>query len=144
MLAALLSDAFAVLARESPVHTGVIRERLGPRVVSFTVDGERMCSDGGGVSAANGRPPDLHIETDAETVLALLDDRISLLDAVRAGALRARGHRAAVAAAESAMRAFLHGLARCPSAPRLLHRFRRIVAQRGIDHGEGQGCQDEQ
>lgn len=138
MLAELLDEAFAVLRDESPVHARALREKLVDRVIVFTVDGERMVSGGAGLVPATfgdaARGPDLQVDTDSATVLALLDDRITLLDAVRAGSLRARGPRAAIAAAEEAMRVFIHGLVRCPSAPRLLVRFRRIVARREVNH----------
>lgn len=135
MLAELLDEAFEVLRRESPEHLGLLRDALGGRVVALVVDGERMLSDGDSLGTAAASAA-LTVGTDARTVLALLDDRLTLLDAVRSGALRARGHRSAIAAAEAAMRAFLHGLVRCPSAPGLLVQLRHLVAERETDHGQ--------
>ncbi|MBZ5710995.1 hypothetical protein [Nannocystis pusilla] len=130
MLAELLDEALAVLARESPTHARLLRERLDGCRIAFTVDGERMTTRGGArVPAADTTVdhPDLHIDTDARTVLALLDDRLTLLDAIRTGVLKARGPRGALARAEAAMQVFIHGLVRCRSAPDLLRKFRSSV-----------------
>ena len=137
MLSELLDDAFATLARESPVHARLLRERLGGCRIAFTVDGDRMTTRGDARLPAPDPTtdhPDLHVDTDARTVLALLDDRITLLDAIRTGALRARGPRDAVTRAEAAMRVFIHGLVRCPSAPELLRRFRNTVQSRDLSY----------
>lgn len=132
MLADLLDEALAVLRKESPPHDRLLRERLDGCTIAFTVDGERMATRGAemtrepGASDA-GANVDLRVETDAATVLALLDDRITLLEALRSGALKARGDRSAVARAEAAMRVFIHGLVRCPSAPKLLVKLNNLV-----------------
>src|SRR5262249_16755638 len=115
-LAAELPEAYARLGTELagwPVEVEVDRERFVIRVVSG-----RLVTD-------EGEAP-VRIRASKAVLLAIVDARETLVDAVRADAIELRAPRASLGDLHEAWTTYLHGAARCPSFPLLLARFRAL------------------
>ena len=130
--AELLDDALTVLERESPMHARVLADAAAAIRPELVVNGEawrphRADWRAPQADGAPDAPRTLRVEADATAILELLEDRLTLIEALRGRRLRVTGHRDAVAAAERAMRAFLHGLVRSRSGPALLERLYLLV-----------------
>lgn len=136
----LLGDAFAVLRAEAAAHHAMLCDALAPLPVNVTVGDEALAPQVTGAGLAVGDPceaPRVAIETRLATVLALLEARCTVIEAVARGDLDLRGTADALDAAADAFAVFLHGLVRAPSSARLLDELRDVVrSNREADHGE--------
>jgi hypothetical protein len=137
----LLGRAFAVLHAEAPAHAGLLCDALARLAVHALVDGERIAPRVVAGRLAVGEPAgraDVTLRTSLPTMLALLEARRTLLDAVNRGELDVWGPAGALDAAADAFSTFLHGLVRAPSSAHLLDELRLHVAgaNREIDHGQ--------
>ncbi len=137
--ARLLGRAFAVLHAEAPVHADLLCEALARLAVHAQIGAERLAPRVRGgqlVIAAPAGPADVTLRTSLPAMLALLDARRTLVEAVTRGELDVRGAAGALDAAADAFTTFLHGLVRAPSAASLLDELRRHVADahREIEH----------
>lgn len=137
----LLGRAFAVLHAEAPVHAELLCEALARLAVHALIGAERLAPGVRGgrlvVAAPAGRA-DVTLCTSLPAMLALLEARQTLVEAVTRGELDVRGAAGALDAAADAFTTFLHGLVRAPSSAHLLDELRLHVAgaNREIDHGE--------
>jgi hypothetical protein len=123
----LLGAALDALRREAPAHRDLLCGTLAALAVNLHVDrealGVRAAAGGLAITepAASAR---VTIRTDLATAYALLDARLTILEAVRTGRLDARGSAIDLAVAAEALSVFLHGLVRCPSGAVLLRDLR--------------------
>jgi hypothetical protein len=127
----LLGGAFAVLHDEAPAHAGMLCEALARLTVHVEVGDEAIAprvTDGRLAVGDPSGPAGVTIRTDLATVLALLDARRTLVEAVAHGELDVWGAADALDAAADAFSTFLHGLVRAPSSASLLDELRRHVA----------------
>jgi hypothetical protein len=128
-----LDRSLGVLARECPRAYRRALDSLGSQRLSLCVDDEPMslaAVAGRHVLVRDARPGDVHVRFDRPLVLALLDARTSLVDAALNGDLFLKGAADALVAFDDVLRAFVHGLARCVSAPHLLDSYRRETPSR--------------
>lgn len=134
-----LERSLGVLARECPRAYRRALDCLGPRRLSLCVDDEAMslaAAEGRHVLDRDARPGDVHVRFDRPLVLALLDARTSLVDAALNGDLILKGPGDALVVFDDVLKAFVHGLARCVSAPHLLDSYRRETpSRRGASSG---------
>jgi hypothetical protein len=125
----LLTASFHLLAIEAqPAYTAVVRQ-LGSLVVGIDVEGEEVViltrGDELVVEVAEARArPDVRIRATREDILAVIDGRLSLHDAVDSGAVEIIGDLEAIARAHDALIAYTHGAVRSPTFPTLLERLR--------------------
>jgi hypothetical protein len=139
--ASLLRAAFAVLHDEAPSHADLLCAALARLTVRVEVGDEAIAP-----RVAEGRlavgeptgPAGVTIRAGLPVVLALLDARRTLIEAVARGELDVWGTADALDAAADAFATFLHGLVRAPSGAGLLGELRRRVAgaHQEIDHGQ--------
>jgi hypothetical protein len=136
----LLRDAFAVLRDEAAAHHAMLCGALAALPVNVAVGGEALAPQVTGDELAVGDPceaPRVAIATRLATVLALLEARYTVVEAVARGDLDLRGTADALDAAADAFAVFLHGLVRAPSSARLLDELRSAVRfDPEADHGK--------
>jgi hypothetical protein len=119
----LLGTALDVLGREAPAHHDVLCGTIATLPMSLHVGREVLglhLAGGQLRIAAPDRAARVTVRTDLATAHALLDARLTVLEAVQRGKLDVRGHAADLCAATEALSTFLHGLVRCPSGAALL------------------------
>jgi hypothetical protein len=126
----LLGKAFAVLRAEAAVHHAMLCDALAALPANVRVGGEALAPRIDGGQLVVGDPWEaarVAIDTHLATVLALLEARCTVVEAVARGDLDLRGAADALDAAAGAFSVFLHGLVRAPSSPRLLDELRAVV-----------------
>ena len=126
----LVARAFDVLHAEAPVHAGLLCEALAGLAVHADIGGERLAPRvaGGRLAVTDpAGPAAVSLRTSLGTMLALLDARRTLLEAITRGELDVRGPADALDAVADAFSTFLHGLVRAPSGALLLDELRRQV-----------------
>ena len=123
-----LEQSLQVLRDEMPVAHEALVSTLEGRLMSIEADGERRVVSFG----AEGLCPhavdekvDLAVGLERDTVLDLVDGRISLPRAVTTGRLALRGGVAAISRFDRAFQSYVRGAVRCPSMPGLLNHFRQ-------------------
>ena len=126
--AEFLAESFDLLRREVPQAHAEVCRRLAPRGVRLHVGAEdvavRFERSGTRFPAAPGAAS-VDVETNRETILALIDAETTLVDAVLDGSLVLRGAGDDLLAFHDGLVAYVHGAVRAPSFPGLLRRFRR-------------------
>ena len=136
----LLGDAFVVLRDEAAAHHAMLCDALATLPVNVTVGDEALAPQVSRDGLSVGDPcgaPRVAIATRLATVLALLEARCTVIEAVAQGDLDLRGTADALDAAADAFAVFLHGLVRAQSSARLLEELRDAVrSDPGADHGE--------
>jgi len=130
----LLEAALGMLRTDVPEAYARIAERLESAPILFDVDGREflLCFDQGGhrlADPAGGRQ--VRVATDTGTILALLDDEISLLGSLRSGRLELAGSPGSVADFDDALNAFLAGAIRTTRAADLLKELRVTAREKG-------------
>jgi len=126
----LLGAAFDVLHDEAHDHHERVRTSLAALPVNVTVGDESLAPRLAHGRLVAGDPREaarVAIRTSLATVLALLDGRRTVLEAITRGELEVRGTADALDAAADAFAGFLHGLVRSPSSPGLLVQLRDVV-----------------
>jgi hypothetical protein len=125
---AFLGDSLRILSIEAPeAYREMCRVLLG-REVGIEVDG---CAVGvlyereRAVLLPEPRSPAVDVKTTRDAILALVDARISLVDAALRDALQLRGSPGDLLAFLDGLAAYLHGSVRAPSFPALLRRYRK-------------------
>jgi len=139
----LLAAAFATLRDEAPAHHGLLCDALAELTVHIVADGEHLAPrpTAAGLAVAEPRgAAAVTIRAGLATVLALLEARRTLVDAIARGELDVWGSADALDAAADAFATFLHGMVRAPSSAGLVDELRRCVAQRGAEQGADQGA----
>lgn len=115
----LVDDALDCLARECPAAYARLAEALGPRRVTFEIDGERF-----GLQLAALAAPVADVRSDRATIRRVIGGEGDALDEILAERLVVRAGPSDLAALAAAFDAFVRGLACCVSAEALLARLR--------------------
>lgn len=125
-LARLLRASLACLWRESPAHHGALCRRLAGRAVALRLDDEilELRGEDGEVRVTTPRGATCRVRTTRTTILAVLDGRRTLLDAVVAEEVAIGGPLDDLLALHEALVEYVHGAVRAPSFPSLLQRLR--------------------
>ena len=130
----LLAAAFATLRAEAPVHHGLLCDALAELTVHIVADGEHLAPRpfAAGLEVVEPRgAPGVTIRAGLAAVLALLEARRTLVDAIARGELDVWGSPDALDAAADAFASFLHGMVRAASSAALVDDLRRCVADQG-------------
>lgn len=143
-LLTLLARALRTLDDEVPAAARRFAATFGRREVDVRIDEEALSlrGDGGQVvvrpreRGGSPRPADATIRTTAGALVRVCRGERSVLEALVDGTLEVRAGLDALLALEAAMRAFVVGALRSPSAPQLLDALERVArpgerAQRG-------------
>jgi len=122
-----LCRSFETLEGEMPHIYTELCGRLAGRKVSLQVEKERvgLLFGAGRVRMyPGGLTAEIALNTSCETILALVDAELTLLEALLRGDIHLLGGPADVAAFHDGLMLYLHGAVRAPSFPALLRRFR--------------------
>ncbi len=112
---------------------------LAPREVLLVIDGEAVVLAFDPASAhllPGQRQPAVQLYTSRQTMLDVIDARLTLAEAVLADAIRLQGNVDDLAVFHEGLLTYVRGAVRCPSFPRLLDRFRQ--ASPGLLHSNDQ------
>ena len=128
-VAALLRRSVGHLADEVPESYRLVLDRLGALVVALDVDGEQFVLRGGprlevADGPVSGGP---RITTSRGAILAVLDARIGLHDAVQAGTVTVDGSLDDILQVHDTLLAYVHAAVRAPALPGLLSALREAV-----------------
>lgn len=126
-MAALIQDAVDCVAVEVPHAHRELVEALGDRRFEILVDDEHFMFD------VRELPDDarvISVETDADTLCAIVLGELGAVDAVLTDRLRVIASADDVVAVSEAMRAFLQGALRCVSMRMLLDRLVALRKER--------------
>lgn len=127
LVSSLLRRSLEHLQDEVPDSYRLLVAQLGPLVVELDVDGEMFSLRGGTrlrVSEGAAQPAGVRIATSRVTILALLDARAGLGEAVETGTVRVRGPLDGVQRAHDALMAYVHAAVRASSQPALVSELR--------------------
>jgi len=126
--AEFLTESFSALHRELPdVHARMCR-LLCPREVHLDVGGEGVSlrfDDDAAVFLEGPLCPAIHVRTSRAAILALVDARSTLIEAVMSDELSLVGTPVDLLRFHDGLMTYLHGAVRAPSFPDLLRRFRQ-------------------
>jgi hypothetical protein len=131
VFATFLDQSMTLLAAEKPTVYARLCASLRDREARVTMDGERV---GIAFPAATFRlagdvdDPLIELASTRATVLAVVDGRSTLEEAVWSGRLELRGRLDDLVRFHDALVLYLHGAVRCPSFPWLLDRYRAGAA----------------
>ena len=126
-VSSLLRRSVEHLSDEVPDSYCLVLKKLGPLVVELDVDGELFSLRGGRrleVSDGAADTPGTRIATSRTAILAVLDAKVGLAQAVEAGSIAVRGSLDDIQRAHDTMLAYVHAAVRAPSQPELLAAFR--------------------
>lgn len=143
-LVEFVSRAFVVLDSELPEMHRRLAETLDGARVALEIESERMTvcfraawrDDPSRIEIQPGwnEPLDARIETDAATILGVIDGRETLQQAVDRNGVRAMAELDVLQVLLEGLEIFVHGGVRCRTFPALLQSFRSFVVWR---HGQG-------
>jgi hypothetical protein len=127
VFATFLEHSMTLLAAEKPLVYARLCAFLRDREARVTVDDERT-----GIAFPAGafrlcddvEHPFIELSSSRATVLAVVDGRLTLEEAVWGEHLELRGHLDDLVRFHDALVLYLHGAVRCPSFPWLLDRYR--------------------
>jgi hypothetical protein len=125
--AGFVSAALVALARETPAAYARLADCAGAEGVRLEVESTPFVVRFGARSHSLEPAPAagaVDVRSDRETLLALLDAELTLLEAIESDRLHIQGETDAVLRFEQALGAFLEGAVRAPSFPALLAAFR--------------------
>jgi hypothetical protein len=126
-VSSLLRRSVGHLEDEVPDSSRLVLEALGPLVVEVDVDGELFSLRGGrrlDVSDGPAGVAGARITTSRAAILDLLDAKVALDEAVRAGTVGVQGSLDDVLRAHDTLLAYVHAAVRAPSQPGLLEALR--------------------
>src|ERR1700723_3862408 len=126
-VSSLLRRSVGHLEDEVPASYRHMLEALGPLVVEVDVDGELFSLRGGRRLEVTDGPAGVRgarIASCRAAILALLDAKLGLDEAVQAGAVSVCGCLDAVFSAHDPLLAYVHAALRAPSCPELLAALR--------------------
>jgi hypothetical protein len=128
-VAALLAESFQVLATEHPQARARMAACLEGLAVGLRVDEEHFAASfhqaRARVAPATGREPVL-VTTRRRTILAVLEARLSLAEAVLADEVQVVGPLETLLRLHEGLRLYVHGAVRSPGFARLLERLREL------------------
>lgn len=137
-VADLLARSFALVAHEAPEPWARCRALLLGRVVTLTVDDEalhvRFEEHAATVHPGAHAHAHAHIATTSAAILSVLDDQLTLEEAVLQDRVRAIGRLDTLAACHDALLAYVHAGVRSPGMPLLLGAFRARVTEARSEH----------
>ena len=118
----LIRRALGILESENPLHMRMFSEALGTLAIALSVDGEplRLSCSQDAIALTHDAHGDVHVRTSLRVVPLMVRGDLSVVEAVRTGALEIHGKAAALHEAAHAIEVFLHGLVRCPSGKDLM------------------------
>ena len=127
-IARLVADSFAALRADAPRHYARFAAALQAHRAQICVEGERITVTSDGVAvqvdAEATAPATVRITTDAPTILAVLDARCTLAEAVQRGALAVVAPLEELDALRSALLIYVRGGVRSTAFPGLVARLR--------------------
>lgn len=129
-----LARSFELLACEAREARNLLCGTLAGCDVHIWVDGEpvRLEFEPSTIRLSGARGSAcIEVRTSRAAILALLDDRISLDQAILRDALELRGRPADLLRFYDGLIAYVHGAVRAPSFPRLFDAFRATVPEEG-------------
>jgi hypothetical protein len=132
----LVERALEIIRSESPPHASGVRAALEGSTIGVVLDDERFvarASDDSVIVDRGAMTGDVEIATSIRELLALLEGRAALVDALSEGRIRIRGRVQDLSRAARAMRWFLHGLVRSRNGAELLIELRRLARRSGDD-----------
>lgn len=132
-IAALVERAVRVLEEECPVHSAGLSSVLSRVSVGIELDDESfsMTAPAGRTELVRGSARgDIGVRATGEAARALLEGRLSLIDAVREGRIRIFGAPRVLSEGSLALRWFLHGLVRARRGAGLLEEFKVLISRR--------------
>lgn len=127
----LVGHSLERLEHEYPPSYVALHHRLRRHCLQLEIDGERfsLFPDGGSLQLGEaGREVTVELRTSRRILLDVLENRLSLLDAVLQGSLFLRGTAQALSDFHEALVIYIRGAVRCPSFPALLPLLRRQAA----------------
>lgn len=128
--AGALREAFRILERDALAFHVVLADELRGLTISCEVGGERFglrCGRRPLVARIGRDPAAVRVATDRETILALIDGKIRLLEAIRGRRLKLIADVALMLRLSRAQRAFAEGAVRARRMRALLNRYRSGV-----------------
>jgi hypothetical protein len=124
-----LARSLAVLEREMPRSHARLCAVMRDRCAAFRVDGPPVLlafGDGGPtLGPLAGTAPGVECELSKQTILDLVDGRLSLEEAVRGDRFLLRAPVRELQVFFEALQLYFRGAVRCPSLPVLLEAYRR-------------------
>ncbi len=130
--ATLLQRAFEVLQHQTPEHANMLRTILTTLNITLTSNHETFSPtvEDGALAVVTARPgASVHATASLSLVVALLDDQLSLSQALRTRQLHIVGAIPQVRCTSRALRIFLHGLVRAPAGAALFSALRQLAQQ---------------
>ena len=122
-----IAASLQALRAECPGAFGLLCVQLAPRRVRLTIEGEKvtLAFDSSQVRVlARARNATVQLETTRQTILDVIDARLTLEEAVLADLILLKGRTEDLSAFHAGLVTYVRGGVRCPSFPRLLDRFR--------------------
>lgn len=124
-----IGTSLELLRREYPPAYALLCSNMAGRSAQLTISGEPLWLSftAHGITVAPGNAagePALRLTTDWDTILDLVDARLSMIDAVLCGRFDLHGEGRELARFYDATLTYLRGGIRCPSFPALLDRLR--------------------
>ena len=113
--------------------------QLAPRQVRLVIGGESVTisfDPSGAHVLPEAKEPTTELATSRQTILDVLDARLTLADAVLSDAIMLRGHVDDLTVFHDGLMTYVRGAVRCPSFPQLLDCFRydASLARNGKDN----------
>ncbi|MFV8750950.1 sterol-binding-like protein [Nannocystaceae bacterium ST9] len=133
-IAALLAESFELLAARLPQAHARVLGLLRGHEVELRLDHEAIAlrfGPGVDVRAATELDPARpRIECSLGTIVAVLDARLTLAEALESDSLRVRADLERLVHLHEGLLAYVHGAVRCPGFPELLLRLRVLAHHR--------------
>jgi hypothetical protein len=127
-----LAESILALEREVPLAHSTMCRVLAGREVRLDVDGDHFAVvfeiDSASI-LAEPRSSNVDVKTSRDTILELIDARLTLVDALFAETLHVQGDPTDVLAFLDGLGAYLQGAVRSPSFPGLLRRYRAAAPE---------------
>jgi hypothetical protein len=127
-LVALVAESLRCLEREAGAHHQAVCTHLAGRALRVQLDGEQfnLCSDGAALRLEPAGPATCALRSGRAAILALVADRLALLDALLTDQVVVVGPLAELLIFHEALTDFLHGAVRSPSFLGLLRRLQAL------------------
>ena len=135
-VAAFIETSLEALQREFPSAYYRMCACITGRSVSLTIDQEpvTIVFEGGAVRlVAPLKEVNVSLSTSRQTILDVIDAKLTLQEAVDREAILLQGTVEDLAAFDDGLQMYVRGAVRCPSFPGLLDRFRRPTSRRSPD-----------
>lgn len=131
-IAGFIETSLAALRHECPTAYIQMCALLVPREVLLLIEGEAVALAFGRDrvhSLPRPRSPTVQLRTTRQTILDVIDYRLTLDEAVLVDAILLRGDVEDLALFHEGLLTYVCGAVRCPSFPPLLDRFRQVSSE---------------